>query len=293
MRLSLVALIALCLWGAGALVERPAPSRLVQEDVRIVAHAGRTTLAATILRPRGNGPYGAVILNHGVALGAKARAAESPALLAHTAAAFASRGYAVVMPLRRGFGATGGPLAEDPGSCADPDFRRAEAEAAADILAAYEFARRLPYVDESRMILAGQSAGAVASLYAAAQKPAGLLAVLAFAAGRGGDPMTRPGLPCGSERLAEVFAEMGRAVKVPVLLHYAENDRFFGPDTSAAWFRSFKAGGAAAEYVLRPAFGRDGHYVFSDARAVELWLPAVERFLAGHRIAFEAPRPSI
>jgi len=70
------------------------------------------------------------------------------------------------------------------------------------VLAAYEFARKLPYVDPDRMILAGQSAGGVAALYAAAQQPAGLTAVLAFAAGRGGDPALHPGVPCAAEPLA-------------------------------------------------------------------------------------------
>jgi dienelactone hydrolase len=290
MGIRLVASLALCCWAAGWLFEPPPPSRFVQSEVRIPAAGGRTTLAVTILRPRGDGRFGAVILNHGTAPTRAGRHQESPALLIHAAVAFASRGYAVLMPLRRGFGATGGRFAEDSGSCSDPDFRRGEAAAAQDILATYAFARRLPYVDASRMILAGQSAGGVASLYAAARRPEGLAAVVAFAAGRGGDPVASPGLPCAAARLATVFEEMGRSVKAPVLLYYAENDRFFGPETSRAWFRSFKAGGARAQYVLQEPFGPDGHYVFSDA---EQWLPAVERFLAEHRIPFQAPQPRI
>ena len=39
---------------------------------------------------------------------------------------FARRGYVVVLPLRRGFGATGGEFAEDPGTCANPDYRKGE-----------------------------------------------------------------------------------------------------------------------------------------------------------------------
>src|SRR5688500_1909905 len=200
------ALAALC-WCAGALVEPPAPGPFVQEDLRIRVHDGRTTLAITILRPRGDGPFGAVILNHGMPFTEHARSLESPALLLHTAAAFAQRGYAVLMPLRRGFGATGGELAEDAGTCANADYRSAERAAAADVLAAYAFARRLPYVDGSRIILAGQSAGGVAALYSAAQSPPGLVAVLAFAAGRGAD-FNLLGVPCAAARLGEVFEEV-------------------------------------------------------------------------------------
>jgi dienelactone hydrolase len=277
------ALAALC-WCAGSLFERP-PERFVQEDVRIPAHSGRTTLAITILRPRGDGPFGAVILNHGVPLTKRARSLESPELLLHTAAAFASRGYAVLMPLRRGFGATGGEFAEDAGECASADYRAAERAAAADVLAAYAFARRLPYVDGTRMILAGQSAGGVAALYSAAQAPPGLVAVLAFAAGRGADSTLR-GVPCAPGRLTEVFEDVGRALRAPALVYYAQNDLFFGPVATKSWFEQLKAGGANAEYVLQPPFGANGHYVFTDAAGVAHWLPVVEVFLARHRIPF-------
>jgi carbonic anhydrase/acetyltransferase-like protein (isoleucine patch superfamily) len=40
--------------------------RLIQEEVRIPVRGGGYEVAATILRPDGQGPYGAVILNHGV-----------------------------------------------------------------------------------------------------------------------------------------------------------------------------------------------------------------------------------
>jgi dienelactone hydrolase len=288
MGLRLVAFVAVAAWCAGWLVDAPPPARFVQEDVRVPAHGGRTTLAITILRPRGDGPFGAVILNHGVPLTERARSLESPAMLLHTAAEFAQRGYAVLMPLRRGFGATGGEFAEDPGACAAADYRSGERAAAADVLAAYWFARRLPYVDRSRMILAGQSAGGVAALYTAAQVPDGLVAVLAFGAGRGADP-AHPGVPCAAERLAVVFDEVGRKLEAPALLYYAQNDRFFGPDASRGWFARLRAGGARAEYVLQPPFGANGHYVFTDAAGAAQWLPVVERFLRRHGIEFAAP----
>jgi dienelactone hydrolase len=281
-------LLAALLWAAGAFEERE-PSRFVREDVRIRPPGARYTLALSILRPQGEGPFGAIILNHGVAATPQGRRTESSALFLHTATAFAQRDYAVFMPLRRGFGITGGEFAEDTGPCSEPDYARGERAAAADVLAAYNYARRLPYVDGSRMILAGQSAGGVASLHAAAQKPEGLVAVLAFGAGRGADP-NHPGVPCASEHLAAVFESLGRAIEVPVLLHYAENDHSFGPAASALWFQRFKAGGARAEYVLQPPFGVDGHYVFSTEAGVRVWLPAVERFLQRHGIPFDTPK---
>src|SRR3989475_2769994 len=160
----------------------------IQEAVRIPAPGGYT-VAATILRPEGPGPFGAVILNHGVPVSDKERAGASSSDLLASAAVFAQRGYVVVLPLRRGFGTTGGEFAEYTGSCSHPDYLGGEQAAAEDVMAAYEYARALPYVDPHRMILAGHSAGGmVAPFTAGVRQPEGLVAVLAFAAGARGQP---------------------------------------------------------------------------------------------------------
>jgi dienelactone hydrolase len=260
---------------------------LVTEDVRIPAGNGRYTVAARIVRPQGEGKFGAVVLNHGVAGTRTERLRESPDQLLSAATVFVQHGYVVIMPLRRGFGLTGGEYAEDPGPCSNPDFRRAETAASEDVMAAYDYARSLPYVDGARMILAGQSAGAMVSLYTAAMRsPQGLVAVLGFAAGRGGNPDYRPGVPCAVEPVAKLLDTLGKSIKVPVLFHYAANDRFFNAETSRLWFDRFKAGGAKAEYVLQPPFGADGHYVFSAVDGAKIWLPAVEQFFDEYDVPF-------
>ena len=113
----LVVLVALLSWGVGniAYAQGTFGLRLVEEDVRIPARNSNYSIAAKIVRPEGEGPFGAIILNHGAPVSAEERLQESPELLAHTAAIFAERGYVVVLPLRRGFGATGGEFAEDAG----------------------------------------------------------------------------------------------------------------------------------------------------------------------------------
>ena len=260
--------------------------RLIEEKVRIAAPGGYT-VAATILRPDAQGPFGVVVLNHGVSASARERARESSDLLINAAAVFARRGYVVVLPLRRGFGDTGGDMAEDPGSCSNPDYKGAEKNAAEDVMVAYNYARTLPYVDGNRMILAGQSAGGMVSVFTAGTRnPQGLVAVLAFAAGRGGDPDINPGVPCAIEPVARVFDMLGKNIRVPVLFNYSENDLFFSPKISRTWYERFNANGANAEYVLQPAFGKDGHYLFGDTLGVRYWLPTVEGFLARHGVVF-------
>jgi len=234
-----------------------------------------------------------VVLNHGVAGTRAERMRESPDQLLDAASVFARHGYVVVLPLRRGFGVTGGDYAEDPGPCSNPDFRKAEAAASEDVMAAYDYARRLSYVDGSRMILAGQSAGAMVSIFTAAMRaPQGLVAVLGFAAGRGGNPEYRPGVPCAIEPVAKLLDTLGSKIKVPVLFHYASNDRFFNPATTKLWYDRFTAGGAKADYVMQPDFGSDGHYVFSAQGGSKIWLPAVEHFLKEYGVPFQALIPA-
>ena len=111
--------------------------------------------------------------------------------------------------------------------------------------------------------------------------------MLSFAAGRGGDPdvNARRALRdrAGGARARHASA---RTIRVPVLMHYAENDLFFSPKISRGWYERFAAGGAKAEYALQPAFGKDGHYIFGDTLGVRYWLPTVEAFLAKHSVAF-------
>jgi|SRR6478609_2773968 dienelactone hydrolase len=268
---------------------------IISEDVRVPVSNANYTIAVRILRPQGDGPFGAIVLNHGVAGTRAERMRESPDQLTAAASVFAEHGYVVVLPLRRGFGVTGGEYAEDPGPCSNPDFRKAETAASQDVMAAYDYARTLSYVDGSKMILAGQSAGAMVSIFTAATRaPQGLLAVLGFAAGRGGNPDYRPGVPCAIEPVAKLLDSIGGQIKVPVLFHYAQNDRFFNPATTKLWFDRFTAAGAKADYVLQPAFGSDGHYVFSAEGGAKVWLPAVEHFFKEYNVPFRsdpAPRP--
>jgi dienelactone hydrolase len=264
----------------------PGGLALIEQDMRIFGPENRYTIATHVMRPQIPGRLGAVILNHGAGATARERHDESPELMRAAALQFAERGYAVFLPLRSGFGATGGPLGEYVGACESPNYLRGMTAAADDVMAVYAFVRRLPYIDDSRIILAGQSAGALAALVAAAREPPGLAAVLAFAAGMGGDPRAHPGTPCAPDALAELFSHMGRQVRAPVLLHYAQNDRFFGATSSRLWYERFHDAGAPAEYALLPGFGADGHFIFTDVGGARYWLPVVEAFLRRHGLPF-------
>src|SRR5215469_16642251 len=76
-----------------------------------------------LCRPAGGTPAGLVVINHGSPPDAAVRPRMRPGSCGQEAAQwFLGRGYAVAMPLRRGYGATGGDYAESIGPCLSVDF---------------------------------------------------------------------------------------------------------------------------------------------------------------------------
>jgi dienelactone hydrolase len=136
------------------------------------------------------------------------------------------------------------------------------------------------------LLLVGQSAGGFASIYTASKCPDELVAVLAFAPGRGGNPDKRPGEPCASDCLAELFATIAPQITVPVLWFYAENDEYNGPRVQKLWFESVRSAGGHGELVVVPPFPeRRGHGLFSAPAGAPIWIAVVAQFFSSQGLA--------
>jgi len=245
------------------------------------------TIVVTSFRPRGSGPFPWLVLSHGTAVTPEANRALGRYRPLTPVREWVHRGYAVMVPVRRGYGVSGGEHFGDAyGSCARPDFHRAGEGAALDILATVEWAKEQPDLDPQRWLLVGQSSGGFASIYTASKRPQGLAAVLAFAPGRGGNPDTHPGQPCAPQPMAELFASIAPRITVPVLWFYAENDQYIGPAAQKLWFEAFRSAGGRGELVVVPPFpAARGHGVFPSAAGVPLWTPAVAAFFRTEGVA--------
>lgn len=275
---------AFLLTGGFAWADEPLEPELYEEVVRIPvppvsADEAPASIIVTHFRPQGPGPFPVLVLSHGNPPSAADRVKVGRFRQMPQIREFIQRGYAVIVPVRRGYGATGGDFAEGYKNCTTTEYLHAGLEAARDLLATVDFARTLPFVRSDRLILAGQSAGGFASLAAASLRPQGLVAVLNFSGGRGGNPKKSPGVPCGPEAMAEVFAHFGKTTQAPALFHYVENDRFFGPEFTRSWFDAFEHAGGKGTFVLQPAYGRDGHGMFYSSSAIGIWTPAMDSFL--------------
>lgn len=277
------AVLCAALWLAAACAAQAETldTELHEEIISVPLPAGTSheALVATLYRPDGRGPFPLLVLSHGSPTNGAARAKMGRYRVLPRIREFTRRGFAVIVPMRRGYGETGGSWPERYGDCAAPDFQTAGLEAAADLLATLDHAAKIPYVDRKRVILLGQSAGGFASIAAASRAPAGVLAVVNLSGGRGGNPRRNAGEPCSPEVMADTIGRFARTISVPVLWHYAENDRYFGPQHVRAWFAAFEAAGARGKLVMQPSFGRDGHRMFASADGLPLWTAEFDRFL--------------
>lgn len=247
------------------------------------------SIVVTSFRPKGAGPFPWIVLSHGTAVTREASLAIGRNRNLPVANEWVRRGYAVLVPVRRGYGASAsvdGKLADSYGSCNRPEFAKAGEAAALDLLATVKWAKAQKDLDPKRWLLVGQSSGGFASIYTASKRPEGLMAVLAFSSGRGGNPDTRPGEPCASAELAELFAAIAPKLTVPVLWFYAKNDEYIGPRVQQLWFDSFRKGGGKGELFVAPPFPeRRGHGVFPSPKGIPIWTREVDRFFKSQQIA--------
>ncbi|CAB3773486.1 MULTISPECIES: alpha/beta hydrolase family protein [Burkholderia] len=241
--------------------------------------AGSREIVATTYMPDGPGPFPLIVLSHGSPPDPGDRPKVGRYRALPQIRTFVQHGFAVIVPIRRGYGATGGIDEEDAGSCRHPDYLAAGQQAARDVLAAVRYAQALPQVDRNRVVLVGQSAGGFASLAAASHAPPGVVGVVNFSGGRGGNPTTHPGQPCDPQQMADTIAHFAGTTRVPVLWHYVQNDKYFAPEVVATWFAAFQAAGGRGQMIVEPPFGKNGHGMFSVETAIPIWLPHFEQFV--------------
>jgi dienelactone hydrolase len=238
-------------------------------------------LRATVFRPNDAASLierrPLVVINHGTSEGN--RLSTAMPVYYWLSRWFVDRGYVVVLPQRRGHGATGGPLAEAIGDCAHPDHYQSGLVAAGDIAAATRFMTRQPFVDPARTLVIGISTGGWASLALAAQDPGVARAVINFAGGRGGHAGGEPNAVCGEKELIDAAREYGKTARTPTLWLYAANDSYFAPALAKRMAAAWQEAGGTAQLDVLPSYGRDGHDLANDRAGWEFWGDDVSKFL--------------
>jgi dienelactone hydrolase len=259
---------------------------ITSEDLRIpMAVAGPRGLEAFLMRPAAPGQYPLALISHGSPRSFDDRAYMSARSYRAIALEFARRGFAALVVLRRGYGSSPGGRADSYGSCGNPDYRSALAVSVADLQAAIAAMKGRSDVTTQGMIAIGHSAGGLATVGLAAQAPPGLAAAISFAGGRGS---RSPGQVCGDGALVDLFRQLGRTSRVPMLWVYSANDGFFAPDLAHRFRDAFVSSGGKLTFVDAPAFGRDGHQLYSTSSAAA-WTPYVDAFLRAQNLPRAGP----
>ena len=245
------------------------------EPVLIHFRIGGRAYGGELFKPPGDGPFPAVLYNHGSAPGMlNSQASEAIGPL------FASHGFVFFMPYRRGQGlsAAAGPYIGDEISRAFAHGGMAESERTMtrllsgehlqDQLGALQWLKSQPYVLAGQVAVDGNSFGGVESALGA---ETGAYCAAVDASG-GAESWAQ------SPSLRALMIRSVRASKSPIFFFQAANDYDTSPtkELSAA----MRAVGKNARVKVYPPFGhsaRDGHsfaYAGSD-----VWFPDVLAFL--------------
>ena len=231
------------------------------------------SLEATLFRPDGAGPFPLLVLSHGTPRDAPQRLERQRFEVQSWI--FVQMGFAVIIPMRRGYGHSGGSYAEEEGECERARYYEAGMASASDLLATVRFMQAQPYIDGRQIVLAGHSSGGFASLALASLGFPGLLGVINFSGGRG----AKADQICDPAALIDAFARFGRTCRVPTLWIYSENDTYFPLPLVQQLYQAFVSAGGSAQLVKVRPFLAEGHFFFSDVRGLDLWPETVRSFL--------------
>lgn len=251
---------------------------------------GDVNMITQVFKPQGDGPFPVLLFSHGRAGTDADRSKLTRPIPSDQARYWVNRGFAVVAPIRAGYGATGGPDAEANGVRFDsegrckgrPDFRGQADAARQAVMGALNWIRAQPWADSRQIVLEGQSVGGLATVAAAAQRPDGVVGYINFAGGAGGNPERSPGRGCDPDQLTALYSEYGRTTTIPNLWIYAENDQYWGADSPKAWHAGFAKGTSRTTFVQAPAVADgDGHGLAR--HAPRLWARYLDDFMASLR----------
>lgn len=257
-----------------------------QEDIRIPmmiespSGSNFVELSASVYKPEGEGPFPLIVINHGTPRNPDSRKKRVDFSL--QGIEFVKRGFVVVVPMRRGFGDSGGDYSESHGKCSNPDYYSSGMEASMDIMATVEFMAKQPYVDPTRILIVGQSAGGFSSLAFGSLNVKGIVGIINFAGGRG-SLKDKSGV-CSPDNLISATGEFGKNSEVPTLWIYTENDSYFSPSLARDMFDSYIRNGGKGEFVVLPPFRNDGHPMFKTKEGIPIWTPLVDEFINGLKI---------
>ena len=228
-------------------------------------------LETTIYRPDQSGRFPLVICNHG-STGIGAIPTTKTLKYEIQAKYFLSRGYAVVVPMRKGRGRSEGSYSEsEKYSCEFYTWKPGINSAIEDIDGVIEYLSEQPYADVSSIVLTGISRGGFLSVaYAAEGKYRdNVKGVINFSGGWVGEG-------CRKDFNRWSYSRFGKLTKLRMLWLYAKGDSYYSSRAIETYFQAFAKKGGVAECHLFDKVPGDGHIL---AFYPSIWKTATDQYL--------------
>ncbi|MBV8636102.1 MAG: prolyl oligopeptidase family serine peptidase [Burkholderiaceae bacterium] len=260
--------------GANAVEESPDDLPPLSTNERVVMVPGsapeRPLLQVTIMTPPGKGPFPLAILNHGS--DSRPAAQQERYRRSYGAYYFLARGYAVAMPMMRGYAGSQGHQIDS--HC---NLELVGLANAHDIDAVIAYMEEQAFVDASRVIVAGTSFGGWNTLaYGVISRPE-VKGLINFAGGA-----RIANCPIEDSSRDPALKDYAGATKLPSLWLYGQNDSLLGTPAWHAMFDSYTNAGGKAELAELADLGKfmpDTHDLLGYPEALFAWAPRADAFL--------------
>ncbi len=234
----------------------------------VISDGSKLQFETTIFRPPGDGPFPLLVMNHGKDRGNPAKQARDRFLA--MSREFVKRGYAVAVPMRKGFAASGGTYSDFGCNMTDNGQQQAD-----DVESALRSLVQQPWVDKDRIIVAGQSYGGLATVAFGTRNFPGVRGLLNFAGG-----LRIDGSSCDwKASLVTAFTSYGARTTLPSLWFYGENDSYFDHPLAERLQQAYQSAGGPSQLIAYGKFKNDSHGMVGSRDGVAIWAPETERFL--------------
>lgn len=232
-----------------------------------VASSPPVRLQVTLFMPSRGGPFPLVIVNHGSSPDPANAPRVGDNFIPYY---FLSRGYAVALPLMRGYAGSEGYVM--PHGC---DVAAIGLDAAKDIRKVLDYVKQEPGIDASHIIVAGKSMGGWNTLAFGTLDPTDVKGLLSFAGGVKESDCKTP-----DAALINAAQQFGAHTRLPSIWFFGENDQIFSTPTWHAMFKQYTAAGARSELVDYGVFEKDAHGMTASGAGLPLWVQKADTFLA-------------
>lgn len=226
-------------------------------------------LELTLFTPKGSGPFPLAVMNHG-SDGSKSSKLNSRNRSPLAVGYFLSRGYAVALPMLRGYAGSEG-MVEIHGC----DPATVGVDDAKDIYAIIDYLSTFSIIDSRNVVVAGQSFGGWNTLALGTLKHPWVKGLIIFSGGMLVSTCSNP-----EYSLVAAAAQFGSHTTVPSLWFYGENDKLFPVSLWRGMYERYTAEWGPAELVDYGIFKDDSHMMLGYPEGLAIWVPKVDAFLA-------------